>query len=96
VGVKQLKAHLSEYLRLVRSGQTVLVTDRNEVVAELRPARPLKGSSASLEEILDALSNQGDITRAAIRKGRWTWKVKRLGLPLGMAAEILDEIRSDR
>ena len=39
VGVKQLKSRLSEYLRLVRSGEIVLVTDRDEVVAELRPAR---------------------------------------------------------
>lgn len=96
VGVKQLKARLSEYLRLVRSGRTVLVTDRNEVVAELRPARARRGSSASLDELLDALSERGDITRATVRKGRWTWKVKGLGLPLGTAAEILDEIRSDR
>lgn len=96
VGVKQLKARLSEYLRLVRSGQTVLVTDRNEVVAELRPVLQRRGPSASVEEILDALGERGDITRAAIRKGRWTWKVKGLGLPGGAAAEILDQIRSDR
>ena len=38
VGVKQLKARLSEYIRLVRTGETVLITDRDEVVAELRPA----------------------------------------------------------
>jgi antitoxin (DNA-binding transcriptional repressor) of toxin-antitoxin stability system len=39
VGVKQLKSRLSEYLRLVRGGETVFVTDRDEVVAELRPAQ---------------------------------------------------------
>ena len=31
VGVKQLKARLSEYIRLVRTGETVLITDRDEV-----------------------------------------------------------------
>ncbi len=41
VGVKELKNKLSEYLRLVKSGEVVLVTDRGDVVAELRaPARP--------------------------------------------------------
>ena len=35
VGVKVLKAKLSEYLRLVKAGETVLVTERDEVVAEL-------------------------------------------------------------
>ena len=33
IGVKQLKSKLSEYLRIVRSGETVLVTDRNEEFA---------------------------------------------------------------
>ncbi len=36
VGVKNLKNNLSAYLREVRSGRRVLITDRDEVVAELR------------------------------------------------------------
>jgi antitoxin (DNA-binding transcriptional repressor) of toxin-antitoxin stability system len=96
VGVKQLKARLSEYLRLVRSGETILVTDRDEVVAELRPTRPRPSSPASLEEILDSLSERGELTRATIAKGRWTWKVNGLGLPPGTAGALLDEIRKDR
>ena len=40
VGVRELKNRLSEYLRLVRNGEEILVTDRGEVVAELpRPSR---------------------------------------------------------
>ena len=35
VGVRELKNRLSEYLRHVRTGEAVLVTDRGEVVAEL-------------------------------------------------------------
>jgi antitoxin (DNA-binding transcriptional repressor) of toxin-antitoxin stability system len=37
VGLKVLKNKLSEYIRLAASGETVLVTDRDRVVAELRP-----------------------------------------------------------
>jgi len=37
VGVRELKNRLSEYIRRVRSGESVLVTDRGEVVAELTP-----------------------------------------------------------
>ena len=36
VGIRELKNRLSEYMRLVRAGEVVLVTDRGEVVAELR------------------------------------------------------------
>lgn len=39
VGVKELKARLSEYIRLAKAGESILVTERNEVVAELRGAR---------------------------------------------------------
>lgn len=35
IDAKKLKAHLAEYLCLVRAGKTVLVTDRHEVVASL-------------------------------------------------------------
>ena len=37
VGLRILKNKLSEYIRLVATGETVLVTDRDKVVAELRP-----------------------------------------------------------
>ena len=39
VGVRELKNRLSEYLRLVRAGEDILVTDRGEVIAELRQPR---------------------------------------------------------
>lgn len=37
VGARELKARLGTYLRAVRSGRTLIVTDRGEPVAELRP-----------------------------------------------------------
>ena len=37
VGLKILKNRLSEYVRLAAGGETILVTDRDRVVAELRP-----------------------------------------------------------
>ena len=38
VGVRELKNRLSEYLRQARAGETILVTDRGQVIAELSPA----------------------------------------------------------
>lgn len=40
VGIRELKAKLSQYIRLVEAGESVLVTDRGTVVAELRPPGP--------------------------------------------------------
>jgi antitoxin (DNA-binding transcriptional repressor) of toxin-antitoxin stability system len=96
VGVKQLKARLSEYLRLVKTGEIVLITDREDVVAELRPARRQSASGLSVEEQLQALADAGEITRPSLPKGAWTWKPKGLGLPAGTAARLLDEVRGDR
>jgi len=52
VGTKELKNRLSHYLRLVRDGERVMVTDHGEVVAELRAAEaPAKGDAAALEAL---------------------------------------------
>jgi antitoxin (DNA-binding transcriptional repressor) of toxin-antitoxin stability system len=96
VGVKQLKTHLSEYLRLVRAGETVLITARDEIVAELRPAQRQRPAGLTVEEQLQMLADAGEVTRPSLSKGRWTWKVRGLGLPPGTAARLLDEIRGDR
>jgi antitoxin (DNA-binding transcriptional repressor) of toxin-antitoxin stability system len=96
VGVKQLKSRLSEYLRLVRGGETVLVTDRDEVVAELRPTRKQPGIADSLDAILDSLAERGEVTRATMPKGSWKWKAAGIGLAAGSARTLLDEVRGDR
>jgi antitoxin (DNA-binding transcriptional repressor) of toxin-antitoxin stability system len=50
VGIKMLKNRLSEYVRMAQNGETVLVTDRDRVVAELVP--PREGRSPVLDDAL--------------------------------------------
>jgi len=50
VGIKVLKNKLSEYVRLAASGEVVLVTDRDRVVAELVP--PQAGRSPILADAM--------------------------------------------
>jgi antitoxin (DNA-binding transcriptional repressor) of toxin-antitoxin stability system len=40
VAIRELKNHLSEYVRLVRAGERLLITSHGEVVAELRAPSP--------------------------------------------------------
>ncbi len=42
VGIKVLNSRLSEYVRLAASGETILVTDRDRVVAEMGPPQPTR------------------------------------------------------
>ena len=58
VGTKELKNRLSHYLRIVRGGEAVLVTDRGAVVAELRPAP----SRAMQHVALAELARQGIVS----------------------------------
>ncbi len=60
VAVKELKNRLSAYLREVRAGEVLLVTDRGRVVAELR--RPTVGATpATLGSPLDRLAEEGSV-----------------------------------
>ncbi len=53
VGLKVLKNKLSEYIRLVVAGETVLVTDRDRVVAELIPPREGRALAIDDAELAD-------------------------------------------
>ena len=89
VGLKILKNRLSEYVRLAASGEIVLVTDRDRVVAELVPPRE-SGSPLLADRLL----------ADAVRKG---WIRPPLAgatvpppTPLAPLKELLAELDEDR
>ncbi len=58
VAVKEFRNRLSSYLRDVRQGELVLVTDRGRVIAEMR--RPSNGTLlAGHEQAFERLSAEG-------------------------------------
>jgi antitoxin (DNA-binding transcriptional repressor) of toxin-antitoxin stability system len=65
VGLKILKNKLSEYIRLAAGGETVLVTDRDRVVAEIVPPRSGRSPLLSDAMLADAV-RQGWITPPAL------------------------------
>lgn len=93
VGLKVLKNKLSEYVRLAEAGETVLVTDRDRVVAEIVPP-----DSTRSPVLADALLAE------AVRKGWVTPPALVLSVPpprrpvmsLRQLKKELDELRSDR
>lgn len=96
VGIKQLKARLSEYVRLAGSGEVVLVTDRDRVVAELGPARRQAAEDGSLEATMERLALRGDVTRAGEPKSGWSWAPPHLDLPADSVSDLLDDLRRER
>jgi antitoxin (DNA-binding transcriptional repressor) of toxin-antitoxin stability system len=97
VGVKQLKARLSEYLREVRRGEVFLVTDRDQVVAELRPpqSRALPPID-DVDAVLGLLQQSGDVAAPRLAKNGWTWTPAGIGLSEGDVTRVLEWVRADR
>jgi len=63
VGIKTLKNKLSEYVRLAAAGETVLISDRDTVVAELVPPSQTRARQLPDALLADAVRN-GFITPA--------------------------------
>jgi prevent-host-death family protein len=94
VGLRELKNRLAEYVRDVRSGEGVLVTDRGDVVAELVP--PGQGNErSSAPSGLVILAKAGRLTLGAENAPTAYPKLPRL-LRRGRAAALLDEERGSR
>ena len=90
VGLKTLKNRLSEYVRLAAGGETVLVTDRDRVVAEIVP--PRSGRSPLLADAMLAEAvREGLITPAAIPPGDPPPRK-----PIVPFEDLMDELQRDR
>jgi antitoxin (DNA-binding transcriptional repressor) of toxin-antitoxin stability system len=69
VGLKMLKNKLSEYVRMAAGGETVLISDRGQVVAELSPPRETRSRELPDALLADAVRN-GLVTPAVLPPGR--------------------------
>lgn len=91
VGLKVLKNKLSEYVRLAAGGETVLIADRDRVVAELVPPQAGRGGQVA-DAVLADLVRRGVMTPALLPPGSRPEvppRTARLG-------EVLAELAADR
>jgi antitoxin (DNA-binding transcriptional repressor) of toxin-antitoxin stability system len=90
VGLKTLKNKLSQYIRIAAAGEVVLVTDRDRVVAEIRPPEAGRAewlSDAHLAEaVRSGLVRPPASPRAPLLPRR----------PVARTSEILAELDRDR
>ena len=94
VGIRELKNRLSEYVREVRSGERVLVTDRGEVVAQIVPPNEEVDEHAVPWELADP-ARKGHLTLGAPNDEMLYPKLSR-ALKRRGASELLDEERGTR
>ena len=89
LGLKVLKNKLAEYVRLAAGGETVLVTDRDRVVAEISPPR-----SGRAETLADAQLAEL-VRRGYISHPTYAREVP-ASHPVATTEVILAELRADR
>ncbi|MEZ4456067.1 MAG: type II toxin-antitoxin system prevent-host-death family antitoxin [Gemmatimonadales bacterium] len=93
IGVRELKAHLSQVLKEVQAGESVLVTDRGRVIAELRQPESTGPARGPVERALLKMAADGHL-----RVGEPTpdpYPPSPLKSPAGLARQLLDAERAD-
>jgi antitoxin (DNA-binding transcriptional repressor) of toxin-antitoxin stability system len=95
VGIRELKDRLSEYLREVRRGESVLVTDRGEVIAEVSPPGQLR-TDPSVPAGLRELARRGLATLGSPSKASVYEALPRRRRGKMSAAQLLEEERGKR
>lgn len=66
VGIRILKNNLSHYMKYVKMGETILITERNHVIAEIKsPESSLDLASSRTERFLEEEERKGTLIRAS-------------------------------
>ena len=89
-GLKTLKNKRSEYVRIAAGGETVLITDRDQVVAELVAPREVRAGSLP-DALLAEIVRKGLLTPAPLPPGP-----PPKTSPVGSLGKILEELERDR
>ena len=93
VGIKVLKNRLSEFVRLAAGGETILVLDRERVVAEIGPPAPSRTLAAHEAWKAEAVK-QGWLRPALVRSTAPPQRFPSVSLERLLSE--LDEDRADR
>jgi len=94
VGIKELKNNLSSYLRDVRAGATVLITDRNDIVAELHEPYTRTNVAGAVNPLLLSWAEAGLVSLPSIEKEPLPLSLIRRSA--GTARDLLESDRKER
>ncbi len=93
VGIKELKNNLSAYLREVRRGTRILVSDRNRVVAELHEPRAGYPAQDAGDPVVAGWIESGVVEPPT--RARSPLPPSPVALPGGTASRLVDEDRGE-
>lgn len=90
VGLKVLKNKLSEYVRMAARGETILVTDRDRVVAEISPPRLERAGMVADAQLAETV-RQGWLSPPLLPLGGVPER-----RPVTVLADLLADLEEDR
>jgi antitoxin (DNA-binding transcriptional repressor) of toxin-antitoxin stability system len=94
VGIKDLKNNLSAYLREVRRGTRILVSDRADVVAELREPGATYAAGEKIDPVLSGWARKGTV--ALPTRAKEPLPVSPVKTRPGTSSRLLDDGRAER
>jgi prevent-host-death family protein len=94
-GIRELKNRLSAYVREVASGETVLITDRGRVVAELRPPGEVDRAATGPDLRYRRLVDSGMLRPASRPRSVRLAEQPVHRLARGTSRDLLDEERGE-
>ena len=90
-GIRNLKDHLSRYIRRIEAGERIAITAHGRVVAELvPPGAGMKQAPSRFDELVAS-----GVIRPPLERGDPTKGWPDIGLAPGTAAELIDADRGE-
>lgn len=95
VGIKNLRDSLSKYINMVKSGEIILITDNNKVVAEIIPSSGIESNLEILNKYINEQSKQNTLLKSTnIIKLKKKDKIRNYNKKI--LEKIYNETRDDR
>lgn len=92
IAITELKNRLSEYLRLVKRGETIEILEHSVPIARIEAMRPANGKSA---DVTERLVRAGMARAPTIRMEKSFWSFTPVPCTGDAVAAVIDE-RGDR
>jgi antitoxin (DNA-binding transcriptional repressor) of toxin-antitoxin stability system len=87
-GIRELKDHLSRFIRRIEAGERIAITAHGRVVAELAPPRTRPQGASRFDELVAT-----GVIRSPVEAGDPTEDWPDIRLPRGAAAELIEADR---
>lgn len=91
IGIRELKNNLSAFLREVKQGVRILVTEHQNVIAELSQCKGRRHFDDHVDQVLSSWVQQGLVTLPLRKKAKYS--PSSVKLPEGSASLFIDQDR---